>query len=150
MKNLSQRTLRRAARRGFTLMEVILVLAILGVIAAMVVPQLLGRQRDANINATKQSIHGIEQAAELYALDHDGNFPTTIDMLLQNSANSAKWKGPYLKNSTQAPADAWGNFILYEYPGPNHPTGEQADIYSIGPDQTPGTDDDIVNWIVGQ
>lgn len=146
MKNLSQRTLRRAVRRGFTLMEVILVLAILGVIAAMVVPQLIGRQRDANIKATRASIHGIEQAAELFAVDHDGNFPTTIDMLLVNTANNAKWKGPYLKGSSQLPADAWGNPLQYEYPGANHPNGDMADIYSFGPDMTAGTDDDINNW----
>ena len=144
------RTTRRRSRAAFTLMEVLLVLAILGVIAAMVVPQLVGRQQKANIDATKLSINGLEQALKLYALDHDGEYPPTnqgLEALLVPPANDPKWKGPYLEKANQLPSDAWKNPFQYEYPGQHQATGG-ADIYSWGPDKTPNTDDDITNWSV--
>jgi len=137
-------------RSGFTLMEVLLVLAILGVIAAMVVPGLMGRQRQANIDATKLSIKGLEGALKLYAVDHGDEFPTSaqgLDILLQSPGNDPKWKGPYLESGS-VPLDAWGNPFQYSYPGPNHPNGDKPDISSSGPDKTPNTDDDINNWTV--
>ncbi len=66
-------------RKGFTLMEVLLVLAILLVIMGLVVPRLTDRQREAKIEATKVSIEGLGQAIKLYALDHDGEPPRTSD-----------------------------------------------------------------------
>jgi general secretion pathway protein G len=131
-------------------MEVLLVLAILGVIAAMVVPGLMGRQRQANIDATKLSIKGLEQSLKLYAVDHDGEYPTSaqgIEILLHSPGNDPKWKGPYVESSV-VPPDAWGNPLQYAFPGPNHPNGEKPDISSWGPDKQAGTDDDINNWSV--
>ena len=141
--------LKRNARLGFTLIEVLLVLAILGVIAAMVVPQLLGRQRQANIDATKLSISGVEQALEIYATDHSGDFPTTgdgLESLLTAPNNDEKWHGPYLKESKSLPVDAWGRPLQYEYPGQHNTDGSKADISSGGPDKAFGTADDITNW----
>jgi general secretion pathway protein G len=138
---------RHSRRRGFTLMEVLLVLAILGVIMAMVLPQLLGRQRQANIDATKLSIRGLEQALDLFALDHDGEFPVTnigLQALLNPTGNDPQWKGPYLKDTSTLPLDAWGNPMQYEYPG-KYQQGK-ADIWSWGPDKQNGTEDDITNW----
>jgi general secretion pathway protein G len=128
-------------------MEVLLVLAILGVIMAMVVPQLMGRRREANIDATKLSIKGLSQALELYAHDHDGEYPITnigLEALLSPAGNDLQWKGPYLKDTQTLPLDAWGNPLQYEYPG-KFQQG-QADIWSWGPDRQNGSEDDITNW----
>ncbi len=67
---------RRDSRGGFTLLEVLIVLAIIGVIAAMVVPRLVAQQKNANIQVTKQSIKGLQSAIEMYAVDHSATFPT--------------------------------------------------------------------------
>lgn len=132
-------------RSGFTLMEVLLVLAILGVIMSMVVPRLLGRQQHANVDATRLSIRGVEQALKLYALDHGGLFPPSNEGLdiLQNAPGQRdpRWRGPYLD---QAPLDAWGTPFTYQFPGRRNPKG--YDIVSVGPDRMPNTDDDIGNW----
>lgn len=144
-----QRITRIAGRSGFTLMEVLLVLAILGVLMAMVVPGLMGRQKQANIDATKLSIHGLENALKLYALDHDGEYPSTndgLEALISAPANDSKWKRPYLDNTSSLPADAWGNAFQYQYPGQHQPSGDKPDIFSWGPDKSANTDDDITNW----
>ncbi len=139
----------RARHTGFTLMEVLLVLAILGVIMAMVLPNLMGKQKQANIDATRLSIHGIEQSLKMYALDHDGEFPTTaegLNVLITANGADKKWKGPYLDNSSAVPTDPWGNPLQYQYPGTHNTAGTKPDIWSYGPDKQDHTDDDISNW----
>jgi general secretion pathway protein G len=134
-----------------TLMEVLLVLAILSVIAAMVVPQLIGRQQEAYIKATQNSIAMLENALKLYAQDHDGNFPATNEglmVLIVPNGNDEQWKGPYLENDKELPKDAWGTEFQYEYPGKNNRM--KGDILSAGPDRQFGTADDINNWAVGR
>ena len=141
----------RSRRDGFTLLEVLLVLAIMGVIAAMVVPQLIGRQKQANIDATKLSIHGVEQALKLYATDHDGEYPPTnvgLQALIIAPANDPNWKRPYLENTQELPKDAWGSPFQYEYPGQHNAGADKPDIWSWGPDRTPNTDDDVTNWAI--
>jgi len=141
--------LRRSRRRGFTLLEVLLVLAILGVIAAMVVPQLIGQRQQANIDATRINIRALEGALELYALDHDGEFPPTnlgLEALIVPPPNDPQWKRPYLKDTQDLPRDAWGNPFQYQYPGQHHVGGTRPDIWSWGPDKASGTDDDLTNW----
>jgi general secretion pathway protein G len=132
-------------RRGFTLMEVLLVLGIMGVIMAMVMPRVLGRQKHASIDATRVSIEGLTQALRLYALDHHGRCPTTGDtlkVLLENpNRRDAKWRGPYLDRS---PQDAWGNEFVYRCPGIHNK--ESFDITSAGPDGVLSNSDDINNW----
>jgi general secretion pathway protein G len=121
-------------------------------LAAMVVPQLLGRQKRANIDAARLSITGLEQALEMYALDHDGEFPPTnqgLEVLIVPQPNDPNWKSAYLKNSTSLPLDPWGNPFQYEYPGQHQTSGEKPDIWSWGPDKTNGTQDDINNWTAG-
>lgn len=145
---MNKRTTRRR-RSGFTLIEVLLVLAILGVIAAMVVPQLLGQQKKAMIDTTKASIKGLEDALEIYAVHHDSEFPTSqegLESLISQPANDDKWVGPYLKSVKTLPLDAWGQPFQYEYPAQNNPPGTKPDISSAGPDKIPGNQDDVTNW----
>ncbi len=142
-------------RRGFTLTEVLLVLAILGVIAAMVVPNLLGRQREAMVKTTKMSIKSFADAAEQFAVSHDGMYPEgganeAIGLLTNPGADSSgRPISPYLKSE---PKDAWGMTLHYEcnkdgtstkapnFPGPA--------IWSSGPDKTndDGANDDVCSW----
>lgn len=135
----------REKRSAFTLMELLLVLAILGVIMAMVVPELLGRQKYANIDATRISVRGAEQALKMYAVDHLGDMPSTSEgfaVLMQpKNAQDKRWRGPYLD---RAPADAWGTQLKYEFPGRMNKSS--FDVSSAGPDKVFGSDDDIGNW----
>lgn len=134
----------RSGRSAFTLMELLLVLAILLVIAGLVVPKLSGRQKVANIDATKVSIEGLQQAIEMYSIDHDGKAPTSsagLEVLTQMVKKDPQWRGPYLDKT---PVDAWGEPFQYRSPGNRNKNG--FDIISAGPDKTLGTDDDIGNW----
>ncbi len=139
-------TIRGAVRHanGFTLIEVILVLSILGVIAGMAVPRLLSRQKYANSDATQLTIEGIEQAIKLYSIDHLGELPTQQSglqsLVTPPQAKSRQWRGPYLD---MLPNDAWGQPIEYRCPGKIHPKG--YDLISAGPDKVMGTEDDLSN-----
>jgi len=147
----TSRTHRHMRHRGFTLLEVLLVLAILGVIAAMVVPNLLGRQQEANIKVTKLTIKNFEDAVKLYAVDHDGAYPEgdaeTVMTLLMSNVNEETGEAvqPYIE---EVPLDAWKNPMQYEYPpsGNRQPASLKPAVWSFGPDGQDGTDDDINNW----
>jgi general secretion pathway protein G len=137
----------RRLHRGFTLIEVLLVVAILGVIAAAVVPALIGRQADANAQVTKTSIKGLEQALKLYALDHDGEYLSGGKDALPQLAQASEYRGkkikPYLD---EVPKDAWGEPLYYEFPSGK--AGEKPAIWSSGPNRQneDGGGDDITNW----
>jgi len=140
---------RRTSRGGFTLLEVLLVVAILGVIAAMVVPQLLGRQRQAMIDATKTSIKSLESAVKYYAVAHDGEFPQggqdVVNALIEPEERNGKLIDAYLE---ELPTDAWGQILNYEYPNTKAPNTTKPAIWSNGPDKKndEGSGDDINNW----
>lgn len=133
-------------RGAFTLIELLLVLAILGVIMSMVIPNLLGRQKYANIDATRGSVKGAEQAVRMYALDHLGEYPTVAEgfrvLIEAPRGNDTRWRGPYL---TSMPQDAWGNDLVYQFPSKHAPS--EFDVYSCGPDKSPNTSDDIGSWL---
>jgi general secretion pathway protein G len=138
-----RRTARRRARRGFTLIEVLLVLAILGVIAAMVVPNILGRQEEAYIKTARQSIRGVESAAETFRVDHDAEWPQDITQMVEPEVVNGQQKEPYL---TKIPVDPWGNPIQYEYQ-----SGQlKPRVWSWGPDKKDGGGDDISNQDVDE
>jgi len=140
---------KRPFRQGFTLLEVLLVLAILGVIAAMVVPQLLGRQQKAMVDTTRTSITNLEQALKMYAIDHDGQYPEgsqeALNSLLQPVDRSGQAMAPYLEN---LPKDAWGEMLFYEWPNSKSSNGIKPAIWSAGPNKRNenGSGDDINNW----
>ena len=126
-------------KRAFTLVELLLVVVILGALAAMIVPRLVGRTEQAKVSIARADItSNIPLALDLYELDN-GRYPTNIQALMTNSGGSKSWNGPYSKND---PIDPWGNEYKYRYPSSH---GRDYDLYSLGPDGAEGTDD-IVNW----
>lgn len=145
MSNLRGSNLRRDA--AFTLIELLVVIIILAILAAVVIPRVIGRTEDARFAKATADISTIDGVLEHYKLD-TGSYPSTdegLQALVTNSANNERWNGPYIKN--QVPMDPWGNPYLYRMPGEN---GLDYDIYSAGPDKQPGTQDDIGNWNLQQ
>jgi len=137
---------RRPTRGGFTLLEVLIVLAIIGVIAAMVVPRLIGQQRDANVSATKATIKQAQTAIQLYAKDHYGRWPdsngTEVWKLLgQPEELDGRKIEPYVSKPMR---DAWGQELMYD--GKNLTKAGDPKIWSIGYDKTDGTEDDVRSW----
>jgi general secretion pathway protein G len=132
----------RRRRPGFTLIEVLLVLAILVVLGAIVGVNVMNAQRRAQSDTAKAQISSLESLVQQYALDV-GGFPTTEQGLPALSAapndlrNPAKWRGPY--SDKEIPDDPWGNPYQYDL------QGDQVRIWSYGPDRQNGTADDITN-----
>lgn len=136
------------AARGFTLIEIMVVVAILGILAALVVPKIMGRPDEARIVAARQDIAAIRQALNLYRLDNQ-RYPTTeqgLQALVEKPATSpipANWKaGGYLE---RLPKDPWGAPYQYLNPG----LRGEVDIYSLGADGATGgagNDADIGSW----
>ncbi len=131
---------------AFTLLELMLVVVIISLLAAIVAPQIVGRSREAKIGTAKGQIANFESALELYKLDND-NYPSTEQGLIalrqQPSGDppANNWKEPYLKKDI--PKDPWGNDYVYTCPGKLDPNG--YDIVSPGPDGKMDTEDDITN-----
>lgn len=137
-------------RDGFTLLEMLIVLAIILVVAAMVVPNLLGRQKKANIEATKASIAGLEKALKLYSVDNNGEYPLGgDDILVELVEPQQDLNGQLLEPLLEKiPVDAWGSVLHYEYPNSKAPNATRPAIWSDGPNRQneDGNGDDINNW----
>lgn len=118
---------------GFTLVELLLVITILGILAAMVVPQFSGQGESARIATTRSSISGIGTALQTYEVEI-GHFPDSLDDLTV----ATKTRGALLKKDNLA--DAWGNQFLY-----TKKQNFEYEIRSAGPDGQMNTDDDITN-----
>jgi general secretion pathway protein G len=136
---------RRARARGFTLIEIMVVITILGILAALIVPRVVGRTDDARIGAAKQDIASIMQALKLYRLDN-GRYPTTEQGLRAlTEPQPANWKqGGYLERSS-VPRDPWGKEYQYLSPG----LRGEIDVFSFGRDGQSGgegVDADIGSW----
>ncbi|MGI2027537.1 type II secretion system major pseudopilin GspG [Endozoicomonas sp. ALB115] len=133
---------------GFTLIEIMVVVVILGILAAMVGPQILGRPDQAKVTVARSDIEAISQALELYRLDN-GIYPTTdqgLQALVKKpgiSPEPKRWNPEgYMK---KAPVDPWGHEYMYLHPGNN----SRFDLYSLGADGREGgdaLDKDINNW----
>src|SRR4051794_40043933 len=127
--------------RGFTLMEILLVLAILVVLASMVTLGYSQIQRRSYVNAAKTQLGLLETAVNAYSIDV-GTLPSNLEGLLQAPGDlprPEKWGGPYLAKS-QLPTDPWNRPYQYEITDPS--TGKFR-IWSNGPDQQPGSSDDV-------
>jgi len=139
---------RQAARlpRGFTLVEIMVVVVILGILVALIVPRVVGRTDDARAVAAKQDIAAIMGALKLYRLDN-GRYPSNEQGLPalvtkpQSTPVPTNWK-QYLD---RVPKDPWGNVYLYLNPG----VRGEIDVFSLGLDAQPGgsgADTDIGSW----
>ncbi|HEY2951775.1 MAG TPA: type II secretion system major pseudopilin GspG [Verrucomicrobiae bacterium] len=139
---IAPRTTRRP-QRAFTLIELLLVLVILGVLAAIVVPKFSGRTEQARVTAAITQISSFSTALNAFEVDN-GGFPkgrNGLADLVQQPRDAQNWHGPYLES---IPKDPWGSEYIYECPGKHNPSS--YDIMSMGPDLRVGGDDDITNW----
>ncbi len=136
---------KKQQRGGFTLVEIMLVVVIIGALAMMIVPRLSGRSEQAKVAISKADIEAtLATALKLYELDN-GNFPTTsqgLEALLKKPTSSpvpTNWNGPYIEKS---PLDPWGRPYQYRSPGENR---TDYDLFSEGKDDKTA-DDNITNW----
>jgi general secretion pathway protein G len=136
------RRIARSAARGFTLVELLLVLIILALIGGLVLPNIIGRAEGAKVKAASSQIDRLSMAVETYYMDTN-SFPDTLDQLVDNNSGVSGWNGPYVKRSILK--DPWSREYVYQYPGEKG----QFDITSLGADGQPGgeeNDADIDNW----
>ena len=124
-------------RKGFTLIELMVVILILAILAALIVPKVVGRAADAKRAKALSDITELDSALQQFRLDNDA-YPTTDEGLqaLRTAPQTAKnWRGPYLQKPI--PPDPWGNQYVYQSPGPNN---EDFIVESYGKDGQPGGD----------
>jgi general secretion pathway protein G len=135
-----------AANRGLTLIEVLIVIAILLAIAGLVIVNLLPQKEHADIDVQKLQLASIEDALQTFKLnmkrypsDEEGLAALWDKTVISNEDEAGNWRGPYLAKPVIQ--DTWGSTLVYKSPGDNNPAG--YDLVSLGPDKQEGTADDI-------
>jgi general secretion pathway protein G len=135
--------MRGKRRKGFTLIEIMLVVVIIGALVAMVMPRLAGRGEQARASAAKADVQAnIATALKMYELDN-GDYPSGsegLGALLSKPGSATNWNGPYLEKK---PIDPWGREYQYKCPGEHRPA--DYDLYSLGRDGVESADD-VKNW----
>ncbi len=140
---VSRMPMRLPRRGGFTMVELLLVLVILAILAAIVVPKFTGRSEQARITAAQTQIASFETSLDAFEVDN-GYYPKGTDglqELVEQPEDAKNWHGPYVKD---IPLDPWGNAYIYECPGKRNT--KSYDLMSMGPDGRTGGGDDITNW----
>lgn len=144
---MDDRTRQRSrGRRGITLIEMLVVLTIIALFAALVAPRLLSRSDTARVTAARAQINSFMTALGAYKLD-TGTYPATdmgLEALRRRPQNLPQWQGPYLPQDI--PLDPWGRPYIYRYPGEQ---GDEPEIVCLGADGQPGgqgINADIVSW----
>ena len=131
---------RQHRSKAFTLIEIMVVVVIIGVLAATIIPQFIGTTHDARVSAAKAHVAELESALERFNI-HMDRYPTTeegLKLLVEPpSGEDTKWRGPYIK---QLRPDPWGNPYQYRRPGLHHPTS--FDLWSRGADGVDGGEGD--------
>ncbi len=128
---------------GFTLIELIVVIALVAVLAAVIAPNLLGKATEANRKSATIQLEKIANAVELYRLE-TGRYPEELTDLVRRPDGVERWNGPYVRKMSQL-QDPWGHDLVMRRPGENGP----FDIISYGADGRPGGEDDdadIFSW----
>ncbi|MDX1626811.1 MAG: type II secretion system major pseudopilin GspG [Wenzhouxiangellaceae bacterium] len=132
----------KSASQGFSLIELLVVLVILGLIATLVVPNIIGRSESAKHKIAETQVDRLSMAVETFYLD-TGQVPNDLRDLVQEPSNVSNWNGEYVKSSSLN--DPWGNPYEYRAPGQHG----AFDIWSYGKDGAPGGEDsaaDITSW----
>ncbi len=133
----------REPERGFSLIELIVVLVILGLLAAVVAPRVYDKLAKGKEQIAKIQIKELEGALQLFSFDM-GRFPTTsegLEGLARNPGGLDSWRGPYL-SKPDVPKDPWGKPYVYRCPGEHG----DYDLFSSGPDGVEGGNDDVTSW----
>jgi len=128
-----KKQIKNKRRSGFTLVELLLVVTILGILAAVVIPSVIGHDEEARIQATRTSIGAIEQSVQVFAMRHNGKLPDTLEEL---TASTDDRPGLIKEGALN---DSWGEPFGYTK------QGKKFTISSAGPDTEMGTEDDITN-----
>lgn len=137
-------SIQRNKKRGFTLVEILLVVTIIGILAALVIPKIAGRSEDAKKKKAFSDVNGgIKTTLGMYEVDN-GGYPRSLNDMIQQPSDAKGWKGPYF-DPPQIPMDPWDRPYVYVFPGRKNTTG--YDLYSVGADGQDGTADDIGNWM---
>lgn len=145
LKRSPNRPDQRRRTAGFTLLELLVVMVIIGLLASIVAPQYFSQVGKSNGKVAQAQLEALGQALDQYRLDV-GRYPTTeqgLAALQAAPAGATQWRGPYLKRAV--PADPWGNGYVYKQPGSH---GEY-DLSSLGSDGQPGGDGDaadVTSW----
>jgi general secretion pathway protein G len=133
----------RKSEKGFTLIELIVVLVILGLLAAVVVPNITKHLSKSKEQIARIQIKELEGALQMFAFDV-GRYPTNsegLEALVSNPGNVEAWKGPYVNKAL--PLDPWGKAYVYRNPGTH---GGEFDLLALGPSGVEGQGEEIGNW----
>lgn len=130
--------------RGFTLLELLVVILIIGLLTGIVAPRFLGQVSRSETTAARAQMDALDKALQAYRIDV-GQYPSTgqgLKALVTSPGSDSRWRGPYLQG--EVPVDPWGTPYQYRSPGA---TGKDFDLISYGKDRSPGGDGDSADIV---
>ncbi|MES2166799.1 MAG: type II secretion system major pseudopilin GspG [Pseudomonadota bacterium] len=142
----NRRTARRRGEDGYTLIEILVVITIIGLVVGLIGPRVLNYLGESKVKTARIQIQGFSSALDLYYLD-TGRYPTGsegLSALVQRSSGAASWNGPYLKGGN-VPNDPWGKPYIYRSPG-EHGNYDITSYGADGQEGGTGTASDVTNW----